>query len=366
MDLIESNGIGIPDANGPTADMTADGADNLDPKNKENIFLRSLDELTVEDVAPGRGTRRRKKSAVGYLRILLIAVCAVVFVICMIELVDIFDNYKRADELYDDIAAAFNGAGMGGGDGIMSALLAAATPDAPLGTYSAQKSGDNGGTSGGMLAKPTKSVEFQRKLAYLELLRDQNPDTYGFIVIDGTNISYPVVQSTDNSYYLKRGFNGSQLSTGTIFADFSNDKCITENKNVVLYGHNMLNGSMFHDIAKYDRDFPGKYGVRYDGSEYGEEFFSSHRYIKLFTFDGIYTFEVFAFYETTERDRYFTTDFATDEEFLAFCERAIGRSQYDTGITMTADDVMITLSTCVNLSPSGRYACHAKLIKIEN
>lgn len=361
MDQIEPKNIDVDGEQGFSAHTTAD---NL--SDKDNIFLRSLDELTVEDVAPDRVTKCRKRSAVGILRIFLIAVCAVIFIICMIELIDIFDNYKRADRLYDDIAAAFNSAGVASSDGIMSALMAAATPDSPLGTYSSQKTSGTYGTSDGGLAKPTKSVEFQRKLAYLELLRDENPDTYGFIVIDGTNISYPVVQSTDNSYYLKRGFNGSQLNTGTIFADFRNDKCVTENKNVVLYGHNMLNGSMFHDIAKYDRDFPGKYGVRYDGSEYGEDFFTSHRYIKLFTFDGIYTFEVFSFYETTERDRYFTTDFATDEEFLAFCDRAVSRSQYDTGITMTADDVMITLSTCVNLTPSGRYACHAKLIKIEN
>lgn len=360
MDHIESENTS------PLAGATVLPAGEL-PDNKDNIFLRSLDELTVEDVAPGRGMKRRKKSVAGVARALLISVCVVVFIICMIELVDILDNYKRADRLYDDISAAFNSAGLGGSNGIMSSLMAASVPDAPLGTYSAQKvSGTNGTLGGQSSLRPAKSVEFQRKLAYLELLRDENPDTYGFIVIDGTNISYPVVQSADNSYYLKRGFNGSQLSTGTIFADFRNDRCITENKNVVLYGHNMLNGSMFHDIAKYDRDFPGKYGVRYDGSEYGEDFFSSHRYIKLYTFDGIYTFEVFSFYETTERDRYFTTNFASDEEFLAFCDRAISRSQYDAGITMTAEDVMITLSTCVNLSPSGRYACHAKLIKIEN
>ena len=84
------------------------------------------------------------------------------------------------------------------------------------------------------------------------------------------------------------------------------------------------------------------------------------------TFDGIYTFEVFSFYETDENDKYFMTNFASGEAFLTFCDRAISRSQYDTGITMTADDIMITLSTCVNLSPTGRYACHARLIKIEN
>lgn len=332
---------------------------------KTNIFLESLKTLTVEDVAPGTVKKRKKRSAIGLVRIVLIIICGVIFVACMGELIDIFMDYKKADDLYDKISEGFHSSGVSGGSAIMASLMPAAEREDPLLRYSEQLKNENGGQNGGAV-KPVKSVEFQRKLAFLEQLRDQNPDTYGYIVIDGTNISYPVVQTTDNDYYLKRGFNGSKLNSGTIFADFRNQKNVTDNKNIVLYGHNMLNGSMFHEVAKYDRNFPDKYGVRYDGSEYGESFFNTHRYIKLFTFDGIYTFEVFSFYETDENDKYFKTNFPSDEAFLEFCDRAISRSQYDTGIEMSADDVMITLSTCVNLSPTGRYACHAKLIKIEN
>ena len=75
---------------------------------------------------------------------------------------------------------------------------------------------------------------------------------------------------------------------------------------------------------------------------------------------------LFSFYETTENDRYFTTEFYSDYSYMSFCKTAIEKSQYDTGIEMGVLDVMLTLSTCVNLNPSGRYACHAKLVKIEN
>lgn len=347
--------------------MRRDVHDDAENKKTEqsNIFVESLRTLTPADVAPNASAKRKKRSAVSLLRTVLIAICGVIFAVCVVELADIFMNYKRADDLYNNISDAFNSSGRGG-SAIMAGVMPFQLSESPLLSYSQQKSSSvNGGGSHGSVTQ-TKSVEFQRKLAYLEQLRDENPDTYGYILIEGTSISYPVVQTRDNNYYLKRGFNGSKLNSGTIFVDFRNAKSVSGNRNIVIYGHNMLNGSMFHDVARYDLDFPSKYGVRYDGSEYGQNFFDTHRYIKLFTFDGIYTFEVFSFYETDENDKYFMTNFASDEAFLDFCNRAISRSQYDTGITMTADDIMITLSTCVNLSPTGRYACHARLIKIEN
>ncbi|MDY4887883.1 MAG: class B sortase [Eubacteriales bacterium] len=338
-----------------------------DSRKEKNIFLESLDSLTTEDVAPGASARRKKKFGVAdMLRTLLLVICAVVFVVCMFELIDIFMSYKRAGDLYGEIADGFNSAGGSSGNPIMAALMAGDAPSAPLRTLSEQKntSGNPGGSSGSVTTG--KSIEFQRKLVYLEQLRSQNPDTYGYIVIEGTSISYPVVQTKDNNYYLKHGFNGSKLNSGTIFVDYHNSSKVEDNRNLVIYGHNMLNGSMFHDIARYDLNFPDKYGARYDGSSYGQSFFDEHRFIKLITFDGIYTFEIFSFYETTENDRYFTTEFYSDYSYMSFCKTAIEKSQYDTGTEMGVLDVMLTLSTCVNLNPSGRYACHAKLVKIEN
>lgn len=333
---------------------------------KKNIFLESLDELTVEDVAPGSSAKRKKRGAADIVRTVMIVVCLAVFAVCMVELVDIFMNYKKAGDLYDDIAAGFNNAGGGAGSPIMASVLPKVGSAAPLLNNAAQKDtkNDPGVTPGGV--STVKSIEFQRKLIYLEQLRDQNPDTYGFIIIEGTSVNYPVVQSTDNQYYLKHGFNGEKLNTGTIFVDFNNSRKVEENRNIVIYGHNMLNGSMFHDIARYDLNFPDKYGSRYDGSEYGQGFYDAHRTIKLVTFDGIYTFEIYSFYETTENDHYFMTRFPSSYAFRTFCEKAKERSQYDTGLEMDSDDVLLTLSTCVNLNPSGRYACHAKLVKIEN
>ncbi len=342
------------------------GSDSLENEQK-NIFLESLDTLTTEDVAPGACGKRRKKGRVAdILRTAVLIVCAAVFVICMFELVDIFMNYKKAGDLYDDIADGFNNAGGLLHDPLMAGMLAWDAPASPLLSFAEQKKNPSGSDNDQNSVTTGKSIEFQRKLVYLEQLRDQNPDTYGYIVIEGTKISYPVVQTTDNDYYLKHGFNGAKLNTGTIFVDFRNSAKVEENRNIVIYGHNMLNGSMFHDVARYDLHFPDKYGLRYDGSTYGQEFFNANHTIKLITFDGIYTFEIFSFYETTENDYYFMTDFASDYSFMSFCERIGEKSQYDTGIEMGPLDVMITLSTCVNLNPAGRYACHAKLVKIEN
>ncbi len=331
---------------------------------RENIFLESLDELTVSDVAPESAKRKKKKrGAAGVLRVMLMIACLTIFCVCIGELADIFIDYYKAGALYDDIANGFNASGNASGDPLLASLLPAMRQSEPMPSYSEQKDSDGDGLSGDVVV--TSSIEFQRKLVYLETLRDQNPDIYGYIVIEGTSISYPVVQTTDNEYYLKHGFNGSKLNSGTIFVDFRNSERVEDNRNIVIYGHNMLNGSMFHDVARYDMDFPSKYGARYDGSSYGQGFFDEHHTIQLVTFDGIYTFEIFSFYETDETDKYYMTYFSSDASFMSFCDRVTKKSQYMTEYEMTADDVMLTLSTCVNLTPTGRYACHAKLVKIE-
>lgn len=75
-------------------------------------------------------------------------------------------------------------------------------------------------------------------------LKKKNPDTVGFIKVNGTNINYPVVQTTDNDYYLNHAFDKSQNDAGWIFADYRNNM-VTFDKNTIIYGHGRLNNTMF-------------------------------------------------------------------------------------------------------------------------
>jgi sortase B len=196
---------------------------------------------------------------------------------------------------------------------------------------------------------PITSLKFQRVRVYLESLRQKNSDLIGYITIKGTVISYPVVQTTNNDYYLDHGFEHQVLNAGTIFADCTNHPKVTENRNLVLYGHNFKNGAMFHQLDNFLQ----------------EEFFMKTT-VELATFDGIYTFEVFAVYKSHVKNRYYATTFPSDEAFVDFCYDAKAKSLYHKeGIEFDADDTILTLSTCVNGESKYRYAIQAKLVNIE-
>ncbi len=75
-------------------------------------------------------------------------------------------------------------------------------------------------------------------------LKKQNPDTVAYLKVPGTNIDYVVVKGTNNDYYLNHNFKKKQNSSGWVFIDYHNSLDGTD-KNIVIYGHNMQNGSMF-------------------------------------------------------------------------------------------------------------------------
>lgn len=172
-----------------------------------------------------------------------------------------------------------------------------------------------------------------------------NEDIFAYISIPDTNISYPIVQGEDNAYYLKRDLYGNSSATGSIFIDYNNSTDFSD-RNSVLYGHNMRNGSMFHNL-RYYRD---------------QEYYNEHRYITITTIYETTTWEIFAAYDTNVNFDYIRIGFESDEDFLELVNTFIANTAYDTGVEVTAGDVIITLSTCSNITSSSRFAVHAKLV----
>lgn len=191
------------------------------------------------------------------------------------------------------------------------------------------------------LSVPFMNVNFD------ELL-NKNPDTVGWIKVEGTKVNYPVVQSDDNDYYLKHAFNGSSNVGGWIFADYRVD---FENfgKNTIIYGHNMNNKTMFGSI-------PSMLNCSYLNN-------SDNYYIKISTPTSNSVWKVFSIYTTTPEVYYLKTNFRT-EPYDKFLDKIKGRSIYDFGIDVTTDDKILTLSTCDNTGTK-RVAVHAKMISIE-
>jgi len=179
-------------------------------------------------------------------------------------------------------------------------------------------------------------------------LRDafQNDDIIGYVSIEGTNVQYAVAQAKNNYVYLDEGLDKQPNAAGAIFMDSSNNPEITD-YNTVLYGHNMKNGSMFHNLRYYS----------------DKRFLETHNTIVFQTLYEETVWEIFSFYPTQTNFDYIQTVFNDQKDYESFLADIQLKSVVDTGITLTADDAVLTLSTCTNTADNMRYALHARLVE---
>lgn len=180
-------------------------------------------------------------------------------------------------------------------------------------------------------------------------LKSLNDDTVGWIRIDGTAINYPVVQSKNRAnFYLDHNF----YKKGSVYGcPFVQENCDVNkpSDNVVIYGHNMNDGSMFAGLNKY---------TSYD-------FYKNHKYIEFDTVTKKHKYEVISVFSTTAQTgfRYYSFVNATsDDDYNSFVSKAKELSLYDTGANAHYGDKLITLSTCEYTHTNGRLVVVAKSI----
>ncbi len=193
------------------------------------------------------------------------------------------------------------------------------------------------------------SEEQQTLVSKIAQLKKINGDTAGWITIEGTVVNYPIVWSPARNYYLHRDFYGKNLSGGSIYMDERNSPNITENRNTVIYGHNMADGSMFSSIHDF-KNATVFYGAT----------------IQIATQDGIFIYKPFSVHESNAYDNYFETNFVSDSDFVDFCEVMAFISYFQTDYTFDANSQIITLSTCMDntTATDGRFAVHAILVQV--
>lgn len=181
-------------------------------------------------------------------------------------------------------------------------------------------------------------------------LLERNPDIVGWLKLEDSSIDYPIVQGTDNTYYLTRNYVGKTSRAGSIFMDYRNEEGF-DARHVILYGHRMQDGSMFGELKHYAES----------------AYYEQHRYLRIDSLEGTYLVEIFAAYHTTTAFNYIETDFASDETFDQFLEQIQEHSIYPQDVHVTAADQIITLSTCdYILDPNeGRFVVHGRLIKLD-
>lgn len=311
-------------------------------------FLHSLKVLTPDDIAPKPEKKKYTPAEIisEVIRRVIVIACACVFAGSAATLVRSFVDYKRSDDIYGAIADNIFDSNLGSSDRAVSLAMPSRASSALPDYYTGLTADEEDLTE--ELSSSSYNIKFEHMKNNLTYLKSENPDIFGYINIEGTAISFPIVQSDDNEYYLDHAYNGDYLIVGSIFADFRAKPNMNDNRNTVFYGHNAQNGSMFNNVMNF----------------LDESVFNS-TLIEIYTFDGIYTYEPFSIYSTISTYQYFRMGFQNDEEFVAFCEEMQSNSLYNKNMTFTGSDHIITLSTCTNMSANGRYALHAKLVKVE-
>lgn len=181
-------------------------------------------------------------------------------------------------------------------------------------------------------------------------LKNKNSDTVAWLKVNGTNVNYPVVHTTDNNYYLKHSFDKSSSQSGWIFMDYRNSSNLSDD-NTVIYGHNMLNNTMFSSLTNV----------------LNESFFSTeeNKYINLTTENSSTIWKIFSVYTINPEIYYTTVNFNSKIDFSNFLNTITSRSIYRLGENVTTTDKILTLSTCTNLNLK-RLVIHAKLVYTEN
>lgn len=176
-----------------------------------------------------------------------------------------------------------------------------------------------------------------------------NPDVIGWISVPNTRIEYPVLMAEDNDYYLTHNVERERSKSGSIFMDYRNADPSNQ-RHLVIYGHNMNNGTMFNTLNSYKK----------------KDFFENNRKIYFYWGDGQpIEYEVYAAYNVGIDIDFIKVVFTSDEDFLGTMTllQQMTRFEPTPPVTLEANDQIITLSTCTYEYDNQRFVVQARRVK---
>lgn len=202
-------------------------------------------------------------------------------------------------------------------------------------------------------ADNTQTEEVKREILeeYIDL-HNKNKSLIGWVEIADTNINYPVMQTVNNEYYLDHNLEQEYDKNGSIFMDKDCD-ALKPSTNLIIYGHHMKSGAMFGGLDKYSK----------------KSYYEEHPTI-LFdtiyekgTYQIMYVFRSKVYNENEIVFKYYQfIDASSPEEFASNMEEMSAISLYDTGVTASYGDRLLTLSTCDSSEKDGRFVVVAKKV----
>ncbi len=176
-----------------------------------------------------------------------------------------------------------------------------------------------------------------------KLYQQINPEIYAWIKVPNTNIDYPIAQSAANDeFYLHHDIYGKYVFSGTVYSEMRNSQDFTD-PNTILYGHNMTSGYMFQNLFKYQN----------------KDFFLKNNKFYIYTPGHILTYTIYTAYQYDDRHILNSFDFSNKQVFAQYIEDSKNPKymikNVNNEIKVTADDKIITLSTCLGDGKVYRY-----------
>ena len=233
------------------------------------------------------------------IRYIVLGVAVVVFLVAAGMLIHIFMEYKKGTDIYENISGS---------------VL----------TPVDKTTGDGADTSS----------DEEENLPFVydhQALLNINSEGQGYLYIPSIDLRLPVVQGTDNEYYLNHTFNKVYNAAGALFIDSRVDKGLG-GSNVIIYGHNMKNGSMFAKLAYYKNE-----------SFYRQQ---GNDVFYIYTGDEIREYRIFDAFENDPEGYVYTCNFGTASQLQEYASTVKSYSLYDTGVDVSSATQVVTFSTC--------------------
>ena len=186
------------------------------------------------------------------------------------------------------------------------------------------------------------------KIDFNKLLKT-NGDIKAWMMFNRMYINNPVVQSSDNDYYLSRNFYRNKSEIGTLFFDHRNKSF--DDKNLVIFGHSTIDKSMFGSLSDV----------------FKSGFFNRENADIIYFYDtnnNLIKYQIFSYYTIEKEEYYIKTNFKNNNDFQEWINTIVSRSLTNRGISVTTNDKILTLSTCAgSRGTSNRRVIHAKRIQ---
>ncbi len=311
--------------------MTDKDIENMSEEITESDDILELVDVNEEDISTNEsvsdnnnGKKPNKKFTPGdIIRYVVIAVALAVFVFAACKLISIFVNYSKGDKEYRKVEEE------------VFKKNEATTPTVLL--------------EQNVLENVEKDNGEYKFLAYDHAaLKAISENAQGYLDIPAIDLTVPIVQTSNNYYYIEHAITGAYHSYGCPFIDCKQTGGIFA-RNPIIYGHSMKNGAMFGMLTKY-----------LTPSFYKEK---GNQYMYLYCEKGVYIYEIFSIYITNAYDdSTYVFEYENDEAYANYVLNAKSRSYFNTGVEVTGSEKIITLSTCYD-DKEARLIVHAKRLE---